>query len=181
MAGVNEILDEYDIDGIHFDDYFPPIGEDQINSMVFQVHDACAVHGKVFGISPQGNIENNKAMGADIETWMSVVGYIDYIAPQIYWTDNYGDDGQTSMSTNRLKEWKKLNKINIPIYVGMALYKAGNEIDGDPGWNMQHDNLQKQSHAAKILGYNGYILYNTKSQLTPNQGQEEEIRNLLKE
>ena len=38
---------------------------------------------EVFGISPQGNIANDEAMGADVKTWAAVPGYVDYLAPQL--------------------------------------------------------------------------------------------------
>ncbi len=178
VAGVQEILNKYVVDGIHFDDYFPPIGAANINTMVSQVHQVCAASGKVFGISPQGNIQNNIAMGADINTWMSVPGYIDYIAPQIYWTDNYGSAGNVAMSSQRLQQWKSLNKLGIPMYVGMALYRAGSASTSDRGWSMQTNNLAKQAQNAISLGYSGYMLYNATSVVAPNAAQKAEIANL---
>ena len=179
INGVAEILIRYDVDGIHFDDYFPPVGKEEINAMIANVHQLCSSKNKLFGIAPQGNIQNNRSMGADVDTWLSKKGYIDYIAPQIYWTDCYGKD-EKSMSSDRLNEWKKLNKANIPMYVGMALYRAGNDIEEDPGWLKYSDNLAKQAKKAKELGYKGYILYNTKSQLSPNEGQKNELIELKK-
>ncbi|MCR5747142.1 MAG: family 10 glycosylhydrolase [Lachnospiraceae bacterium] len=168
VAGVNEILDNYAVDGIHFDDYFPPIGAANINSMMSRVHQACANHGKVFGVAPQGNIQNCLAAGADVTTWLSTPGYIDYIAPQIYWTDNYGAAGNVTMSSNRLAAWRSLNKAGIPMYVGMALYRAGSPSTSDRGWISRTNNLAIQNAKAQSLGYTGYILYNTAAIMTPN-------------
>ena len=178
VAGVSEIVTKYAVDGLHFDDYFPPLGAANLNAMVSQVHQVCAANGKVFGIAPQGNVENNIKMGADVATWLSVPGYIDYIAPQIYWTDNYGKAGATAMSTQRLTQWKSLNKIGVPMYVGMALYRCGTAIASDPGWVLQNNNLAKQAQTAAGLGYSGYILYNTTSEVLPNAGQKAELLNL---
>lgn len=178
VAGVTEILDNYDVDGIHFDDYFPPIGADNINSMVSQVHSVCELHDKVFGIAPQGNIDNCMAQGADIKTWLSTPGYIDYIAPQIYWTDHYGVAANNTMSSDRLAAWAKLNTADIPMYVGMALYRAGSPSTSDPGWTMSTDNLKSQWKKAKELGYTGYILYNTESVMSPNSSQKQELSGL---
>lgn len=178
IAGVTEILDKYAVDGIHFDDYFPPIGAANINSMVSGVHTVCAKHGKVFGIAPQGNIQNCLAAGADVNTWLSTPGYVDYIAPQIYWTDNYGAAGTTTMSSTRLAAWKSLNKANIPMYVGMALYRAGSPSASDMGWSRQTNNLAIQSQKAQSLGYTGYILYNTASIMNPNAAMQQELANL---
>ncbi len=178
VAGVKEILDKYAVDGIHFDDYFPPIGAANINSMVSRVHSVCAQHGKVFGIAPQGNIQNCIAAGADVNTWLSSNAYVDYIAPQIYWTDNYGAAGTTTMSSTRLAAWKNLNKAGIPMYVGMALYRAGSASASDPGWSRQTNNLAIQSQKAQSLGYSGYILYNTAAIMNPNAAMSQELANL---
>lgn len=178
VAGVNEILNKYAVDGIHFDDYFPPIGAANINSMVSRVHQACAAKGKVFGIAPQGNIQNCLAAGADVRTWLSTPGYVDYIAPQIYWTDNYGAAGANPMSTTRLNAWKALNTAGIPMYVGMALYRSGAPSTADPGWTLNNNNLAKQSSYAQSIGYTGYILYNTASIMAPNAFQQQELAQL---
>ncbi len=179
-AGVNEILNGYDVDGIHFDDYFPPIGASAINSMVSRVHGLCSEQGKKFGIAPQGNIDNCLAAGADVKTWLSSPGYLDYIAPQIYWTDYYGKSGTVTMSSDRLSAWKSLNKAGIPMYVGMALYWAGSQSKSDPGWARYTDNLMRQQQKAVKLGYKGYILYNTEAIMDPTPAMETELNNLRK-
>lgn len=178
LAGIKEILETYDVDGIHFDDYFPPIGKDALNDMVRKVHALCKKHRTIFGISPQGNISNNIRNGADIPTWLSSKVYVDYIAPQVYWTDYYGSNGTTTKSTDVLNEWCKYNTAKIPMYVGMGLYRAGNPISGDPGWTLSNSNLARQWVIAKEMGYKGYILYDTQSQMTPNAGQQAEIESL---
>lgn len=160
VAGVAEIVNKYPVDGIHFDDYFPPIGAAAHNAMISQVFNTCHAAGKVFGISPQGNVENNVAMGADVNTWLAVPGYVDYLVPQIYWTDNYGAAGNVTMFSNRLNQWTAMNKIGIPMYVGMASYKSGAASAYDPGWGIKNNNLQTQANIASSKGWQGYMLYN---------------------
>ncbi len=177
VSGVEEILSNYEVDGIHFDDYFPPFGEKVLNNMVHKVHDVCKKYGVLFGISPQGNVDNNLSKGADVITWLSNDGYVDYIAPQIYWTDMY-KDGTIKMSSNRLKEWMNINKNDIPIYVGMALYRSGNLIESDPGWLLNNSNLSYQYEYSQDIGYDGFILFNTKCLMNPNESQKKELVNL---
>ena len=57
-----------------------------INTLVSGVYSAIkSINPQVqFGISPQGNITNDLNMGADVETWASQKGYVDYLCPQIY-------------------------------------------------------------------------------------------------
>ena len=159
VAGVAEIVSKYAVDGIHFDDYFPPLGAAAHNSMISQVYNTCHAAGKVFGISPQGNVENNVAMGADVYTWLSTPGYVDYLAPQIYWTDNYGAAGNVTMYSNRLNQWASMNKAGITMYVGMALYRAGTPMAADKGWTLKNNNLQTQANLAAANGFRGYILF----------------------
>lgn len=178
VAGVKEIVTRYAVDGIHFDDYFPPIGAANINAMVAAVHQTCAASGKVFGIAPQGNVENNMAGGADVYTWLSTPGYVDYICPQIYWTDNYGSAGTTKMFTQRLAQWKSLDKTGVPIYVGMALYRCGTPLASDPGWAMSTSNLAYQAKLAAAYGYSGYMLYRASDILSPTPAKAAELANL---
>ena len=52
------------------------------------VHAAAAEAGRtvVFGISPQGNNDNNyNAQYSDVGLWLSTPGYVDYVMPQVYW------------------------------------------------------------------------------------------------
>ena len=95
LEGVKEIIQNYDVDGIHFDDYFyvdqafpfvnPEIRCQNVNNLVMEVYNLIKTSGKeiTFGISPAGNIQNCLDMGADVKTWLSEEGYIDYIMPQI--------------------------------------------------------------------------------------------------
>lgn len=113
-AIVADMLRRYDVDGIHFDDYFYPDlqkGEKMndaaeyrkygkgyatiadfrramVDSLIVGVHDTIkAVRpSAVFSISPQGNYHNNyHTMYADIAQW-SARGWCDVIIPQLYWS-----------------------------------------------------------------------------------------------
>jgi len=159
VSGVQEIVSNYGVDGIHFDDYFPPVGKGEMNSVISQVHTVCANAGKVFGISPQGNLDNVRASSADIDTWLSSGGYVDYVCPQIYWSDNYGAAGNVTMFSNRLAQFKAVDKAGIPLYVGLAAYKAGQPIGSDKGWVLSSTNLANQRDKAMSSGYSGYIVY----------------------
>ncbi len=180
IAGIAEILARYDVDGIHFDDYFPPLGAEANNRMISRAWALCHSYGKVFGISPQGNIENNINMGADIITWMSKPGYVDYICPQLYWTDQYGTTGTTTMYSDRLARWQELNRLDLPIYVGLAAYKAGGSFSYDLGWGRKNTNLAEQVTTARARGYDGYLLFRYGSLLeSAPQAELANLRNIL--
>lgn len=172
VNGIKEIVKKYDVDGIHFDDYFYVPGmannldiaskKANVNLLVTQTYQAIkAIKPEcTFGISPAGNPDNARSQGADIDTWLSMPGYVDYILPQIYWSDVYiTKNGAEHMFTNRANAWIQLNKRDIPIYVGLGLYRVGTSSKSDLGWASSDHNLAYQYLTAKQLGYDGYALF----------------------
>jgi len=170
--GVKEIVSRYDVDGIHFDDYFYVSGmadnvdtatrKKNVNALVSQVYKAIKSIRPdcTFGISPAGNPDSARDQGADIDTWLSTPGYVDYIMPQVYWTDVYvTSKGAELMFTNRCSAWTKINKLDLPLYVGLALYRAGERSKTDLGWSTSDTNLAYQYLTAKQFGYDGYALF----------------------
>lgn len=172
VKGIEEIVRNYDVDGIHFDDYFYQTGTEGsteawqrrmiVNELIKEVYDSIKAIDEevVFGISPQGNLDNCRAHGADIDTWLSTEGYVDYLMPQIYWSDQWGADGSTAMFTQRATMFKNIwkNK-NIDLKVGLGTYMIDRQPAGDIGWMEKNDNLASQVKKAAKLGYNGYSLY----------------------
>lgn len=170
VDGIDELLINYALDGIHFDDYFymEHMADDlsiddkmaNINALIRLVHEHTASKHVSFGISPAGNIEYAKSIGADVATWLSEPGYIDYIMPQLYWSDSYMiDDSYCTLYTNRCIEWSNLNQLDIPIYTGLGLYRASIEDKIDKGWSMKDTNLKEQYEIAVQNGYDGYCLF----------------------
>ncbi|MGI6153178.1 MAG: glycoside hydrolase family 10 protein [Christensenellaceae bacterium] len=165
INGVAEIVENYEVDGIHFDDYFYPEGNtsafdaqtyaqygegmelaewrrQNINEMVKGAYAAVKeVNPSVsFGISPQGNNTNNyNEQHCDINLWMEQPGYADYIMPQLYWGFNYvGSDGNTKAAfNNKTAEWTEypLHE-DVKLYAGLGAYRIG---DGDSGHGDQSE------------------------------------------
>lgn len=169
---VGEIVSRYDVDGIHFDDYFyvnPATYEgnntDQrkgnVNNLIRSVYARIkSIRPAVaFGVSPAGNLSNCRAAGADIDTWLSQGGYVDYIMPQLYWTDNYGARGGRSLYSQDLGQWMATNSRGVPLYVGLALYKAGTSRAEDIGWQASNTNLRDQVTIARNSGAQGFALF----------------------
>ncbi|MFR7591321.1 MAG: glycoside hydrolase family 10 protein [Longibaculum sp.] len=192
VAGVKEIVENYDIDGIHFDDYFYVEGThtgttqnqrmDYVNMLISDVYQSIKAikPNVVFGISPQGNYENCINEGADVDTWLKEEGYIDYLMPQIYWSDQYGSDGKTSMFTNRVKTFAGLKKQrSIMLYAGLALYQSGEKRDMDKGWIESSSNISKQVQILYEYGFKGYSLFAYES-LLKDEGKKE-MDNLIKD
>ena len=192
VAGVKEIVDRYDVDGIHFDDYFYVTGSHKnttkesrlqdVNLLIKDVYQTIKKSNPkvVFGISPQGNYENCMNSGADIDTWLSQEGYIDYLMPQVYWSNQYGEDGKTELFTQRVKQYASLKKRKeIKLYVGLALYHAGEDLPYDQGWKKSTNNLSSQVQILYEEGYQGYSFFNY--QAMKSQAGQKELDNLLSE
>ncbi len=173
VDGVTEIVTNYDVDGIHFDDYFYPTTEssfdeteyavsgsplsledwrrDNVNQLVKAVYDSIkAVKPEVrFGISPQGNMsENYNGQYSDAPLWLSTPGYVDYILPQLYWGYGYTtSSGQTQFGfENITKEWAALERAEgVSLYFGLGAYRIG---DGDGG---NYDNAVTQWQSGRNL------------------------------
>lgn len=168
---VKEILNHYDVDGIHFDDYFytsekkyKDISEkermENVSKMVHKVHKACRNKGKIFGISPAGDISYCRSIGADVETWLSKKGYVDYIIPQLYWSDEYKLNGKKKkLFKERLAKWRSINKTDRPMYIGLALYKAGEKVKNDMGWRNSSTNISRQINQIRSGNSEGYVLF----------------------
>ena len=147
--GAKEIAENYNVDGIHFDDYFYPttdkdfdsvsfslMGEDKniddwrrenISLMVKEIYNSVKEVNEniLVGVSPQGNNENNYSkMYADVALWGSEEGYCDYIEPQIY----FGYENSVKPFKQTLEEWKGIviNK-NVKLVIGLGAYKIFSE------------------------------------------------------
>ena len=182
--GVKEVL-EYDVDGILFDDYFYPNNEIDINDYnkyieensyiekkdynlkiinetIEKIHDECKKKKVKFGISPDGNVENNYEKNfADIKLWMNSDKYIDFIIPQIYYGFYNTSKGYLKVS----KEWDNLLKNkNIDLYIALAFYKVGREDkyakEGRDEWLYNDNIIMKEILLSRNLkNYKGFALY----------------------
>lgn len=176
-AGITEIINNYDVDGIHFDDYFYVTGMKEaydtetkkatVNKLVRQVYNTVksADSSLTFGISPAGNIANCNAAGADVQTWLAQDGYVDYVCPQIYWSNE--NSAPKYQFNNCLNDWLALKQNNnVKLYVGLALYRVGMTITGDPGWVNRNDNLVTQGQRIRSTGRcAGFILFDASNMM----------------
>jgi|GEM_PF-2233302 len=190
VGGVEEIVKKYNVDGIHFDDYFYVANtygyttadqrRDNVNLLIKDVYSKIKSIKKnvTFGISPAGNVSACMDAGADVKTWLSSSGYIDYLCPQLYWSDSYGASGTTKMYSNRLDEFLNLNKNGTDMYAGLALYKAAQKPSAnvDPGWTNSSTNLEGQAKIAEGKGFKGYALFS--SQYLSYNSAKTELENL---
>ena len=185
LSGIREILDNYEIDGILFDDYFYPDNEidrvdyenyllnnkyiskeeynlNIINKLIKAVYDLCHEYNVLFGVSPDGNIDNNyNKVFCDVKKWGSTSGYVDFIMPQVY----YGFYNETKPFKNVVEDWENIvtNK-NVGLRVALAFYKVG-VVDeyaksGSYEWLIYGDIIMREVILSRNLDkYQGFGLF----------------------
>ncbi len=192
LSGVEELLKNYDLDGIQYDDYFYPTTESSFDQGVYQQYCdtsdyplslaewrrtqvnllIAATYRKVkeyedvvFGVSPAAGIRKNyEELYADVEAWVQG-NYVDYICPQLYFGFSYPDE---SFRFDALfSGWEKLAG-DTPLYIGLASYKVGQEDAGSTEWVTSTDLLAKQTGWVHNAG--GVCFYHYSS-LFKNDGQ----------
>lgn len=158
---VKDLVERYDLDAIHFDDYFYPypiVGKEfpdgasyakygnglakadwrrsNVDSIIRMLSGTIkSVNPRVkFGISPFGvwrnsrtdargsaskaGITNYDDLYADILLWLEN-GWIDYVAPQLYWETTHPYVG-----FYMLLDWWANNTYGRQLYIGQAIYRS---------------------------------------------------------
>lgn len=192
--GIREISENYEVDGIQIDDYFYPTTNksfdstaysacgngmslsdwriSNVNKMVKKLYRTVhtANDTMVFGISPQGSVENNYGeLYADVRKWCAEDGYCDYILPQVY----FGFDNPALPYADVIALWNGMVKSSdVKLVIGLAAYKIGAE-DGYAGsgkreWLNSSDIIARQMKLAESLeNYGGVALYRYDSVFNP--------------
>ena len=162
VQGVAELVQNYAVDGIHFDDYFYPTTDPSIDAAQFAAsgetdltawrranvtrlvkaaHDAVKATDPTlrFGVSPQGNPDNDRnEQYTDLSVWLTASGadaVVDYLCPQIYWGYGYtlSSGGTRFAFENITAEWLALPRAeSTALYFGLGAYRVG---VGDGGAN----------------------------------------------
>ena len=200
VNSIVEVVKNYDIDGVHMDDYFYPykvknqeypdsaqfkkygskfssIGDwrrNNVNTLIEKLHNSIKKEKEnvEFGISPFGvwrnastdpvrgsqttaGVQNYDDLYADILLWMNK-GWIDYVAPQIYW-----NQGHKAAEYNTLVKWwsKYAGQTNTNLYIGQAAYKI-NE------WKNAKELINQINFNRNYPEVKGSIFFSYKSLLT---------------
>jgi uncharacterized lipoprotein YddW (UPF0748 family) len=197
IDGVLEIMENYAVDGIHFDDYFYPTTDAAFDAEDYQTYKASggsmsladwrrhnvdiliwdvyhaiksADSSVLFGISPQANMNNNyNAQFIDVEKWVNDGGYVDYLCPQVY----FGFDNGSLPYADTVKAWSDLVRgSDVDLLIGLAAYKCGAADSyagaGKAEWENNTDLLQRMVvYARKQSAYAGFTLYRYESLFSP--------------
>ena len=156
--GAAEILNKYDMDGIHMDDYFYPTTDasfdskaynayksaggtlslsdwrkDCLSTLVAELYATVKTHDlrALFGISPAGNINTVvDSQYADVRKWCANPGYIDYICPQVY----FGFEHASWAFDKTCLIWQDIIKTDyVSLIIGVTFGKAAAGVDNYAG------------------------------------------------
>lgn len=203
--GVKEIAENYDVDGIQFDDYFYPTEDESFDKKQYEAYIEkygkensmsldnwrmqnvntliCKVYRTIksvdssveFGISPQGNIGNNEGLYADVKSWCTCKGFADYICPQIY----FSLENPALTFEDCLNSWTSLDfDENVKLYVGLGGYKAGNGEYDEETWLLSDSILADEYDILRNnKSVRGFMLYSYNS--LEDDTAKKEINNLI--
>ena len=188
LSGVRELLENYDIKGVQFDDYFYPECDDindgilyneykanngeftleewrknNVSSLVSSTYNLVKGYNEnlQFGVSPSASFKKNEKIYADVKLWCEEDGFVDYIMPQVY----YGFENETMPFRETVNDWLSLDKNeNVSLYFGLAVYKCGvtdeNAGTGKNEWIENDDMLSRQYEYLKLSdAFTGVSLY----------------------
>ena len=203
VQGVAELVQNYAVDGIHFDDYFYPTTDESIDAAQFAASGAGnlaawrrenvtalvrAVHDTVkaadptlrFGISPQGNPDNDENQQySDVTGWLASGGgdaVVDYLCPQVYWGQGFAlHNGSTRFAfENIVPAWLAYPRAaDVALYFGLGAYRVGVGDGGSnenslSGWSTGRA-LADQVAFLREQGAGGWALYRYGSLFGPEQ------------
>lgn len=203
--GVKEIAENYDVDGIQFDDYFYPTEDESFDKKQYEAYIEkygkensmsldnwrmqnvntliCKVYRTIksvdssveFGISPQGNIGNNDGLYADVKSWCTCKGFADYICPQIY----FSLENPALTFEDCLDSWTSLDfDENVKLYVGLGGYKAGKGEYDEETWLLSDSILADEYDILRNnKSVRGFMLYSYNS--LEDDTAKKEINNLI--
>ncbi|MGE4213619.1 MAG: glycoside hydrolase family 10 protein [Anaerotignaceae bacterium] len=148
---VAEVVDNYDVDGIHFDDYFYPSGyplqdgetidgseanqrRADVNDLIKRVHSTVKSCNSevVFGVSPMGIYKDVTTNGYTIKGGESYYGVF---ADTLAWINNgwvdyivpqvYWETTHATAAYENVVDWwnRQMNGTNVKLYIGEAIYK----------------------------------------------------------
>ncbi|WP_054957685.1 family 10 glycosylhydrolase [Paenibacillus dakarensis] len=204
---IMEVVNGYDIDGIHLDDYFYPsnttindaaaykmynqggfknIGDwrrNNINTFVQTLGERIErVKPEIdFGISPFGVWRNKSSdptgsdtkagvtaydnMYADVRTWIRN-GWIDYVAPQIYWSMNFA-----SADYDKLVDWwvNEVRGTQVDLLIGHAAYKVG-DLKQEKSWHSAIEIIAQLKYNEQYSEIGGSIFFRAQNLLNNPQG-----------
>ncbi len=190
---IREVITQYRVYGIHFDDYFYPTQADSfdtdnyseyknsskdylsledwrrenVNMLISSCYGLIKYTDKniFFSISPAASLDNNfNMLYADVEKWIKN-GWVDEIIPQVYFGFEYPD--KNFRFEKLVNEWKDIaaTNQNVKLKIGLASYKAKPTLEPDrEEWENNYDIIARQiSFCSKESAISGYVYFSYSS------------------
>jgi uncharacterized lipoprotein YddW (UPF0748 family) len=207
---IRDLVRRYDIDAIHFDDYFYPyrIGNlhfpdtesykkygngmsesdwrrSNVDSIIVMLSRAIKQENKYckFGISPFGVWRNKDAdpegsetkagvtnyddLYADILLWLEK-GWIDYVAPQLYW-----EIGHRVAPFETLVEWWSKHAYGKHVYIGQGIYRV---YENNASWKKRTQLPDQINMIREYPEVQGSIYFSSKSFVGNPNGWNDSLR-----
>ncbi|MDR1465204.1 MAG: family 10 glycosylhydrolase [Oscillospiraceae bacterium] len=199
LQGVREILERYDVDGVHIDDYFYPTTDPDFDRPQYEAYRtqggalglgdwrrenvSAFVAGLyaevkqlrpavVVSISPSSRISlNREELYADVERWAAQPGFADWLIPQIY----FGFTHEKHPFEDMAKSWADLTADGpTRMAVGLAAYKIGtkdaNAGTGSAEWQQSGDILARQVRFLRDQpGCDGFVIFSYQGLFAENR------------
>lgn len=186
IQGVKEVVQNYNVDGIQFDDYFYPSSNTEIDRAFYEDYlenlDSECVPITQF----EWRRANVNMLVSNVYSCIKKVNpnIIFGISPQCninncneigadveLWSNSYGYvdyicpqiyvnfEHSTTPFDKNFKEWLEITKSNkVTLCIGLALYKANSDYDNG-SWKNSNDILKKQIELCKQNGVDNYMIY----------------------
>ncbi len=206
LSGVREILNNYAVSGIHFDDYFYPTTDAEfdkasfsayesstqtpltleewrrtnVNTLMLGVYGAVKAHNSelMFGISPAADLDRcYNTLYADVEGWIGG-GYIDYILPQLYFGFEYPIE--RFRFENLIIKWLDIteNK-DVRLIIGLPMYKSGTTSEPDSTeWQADNTIVARQIECVRQYNISGFVYFSYSSLFSENAANAEQLKNI---
>ncbi|MCQ4021882.1 MULTISPECIES: glycoside hydrolase family 10 protein [unclassified Ruminococcus] len=203
-GSIKELVSRYDVDGVHFDDYFyPDESEDydskeynsylnllessdnamshlewrteNINSLVSGVYSGIkSVNSKVVF-----GISPQGNISNDIKMGADIKtwGSISGYCDYLCPQNYFSKSNSTLPYNEAVESWRKLvtNK-DIKLYIGLGLYKAGSDADNGT-WLDSDENLKEQIEFGRQKGVDGFMFYSF--DYLESEQTETEVKNVM--
>lgn len=204
IDGVREVVKNYNIDGIQFDDYFYPTSNTAVDSEFYQdylenLDSECVpltqfewrranVNMLISSVySCIKNIKKDVIFGVSPQCNINNCNEIG--ADVELWSNSYGYvdyicpqiyvnfEHATLPFDKSLKEWLEITKKKkVTLCIGLALYKANSDYD-DGTWKNSDDILKSQIQLCKQNGIDNYMVYHI--DYFNNNNTDKEVQNAM--
>ncbi|MEO7394968.1 MAG: family 10 glycosylhydrolase, partial [Chitinophagaceae bacterium] len=120
------------------------------------------------GSDSKAGQSNYDDLYADILLWLKK-GWIDYVAPQLYFTI-----GHSKVDYAKMLDWWSRNSYGKHVYIGHGVYKAGAK---EPGWANPNELPSQIKLLRRYPNVNGSIYYSSRSMERNPNGWNDSLRN----